>query len=311
MTAPVAQRSEALPPVAPATAPTVVATARGPLEYVESGEGPAVLCVHGAMGGHDQSLLLARTIGEAGYRYVAVSRPGYLGTPLRSGRSADDQADLLAAALDALGIRRAAVMAVSGGGYSAIQLAVRHPDRCTALVLASTIAGIVDTPIPLSFHLTKRLMRWNWFAEKLRRKVVSDPARAAERSIRDPALRARTLADPEAGPLFRELLVSTLDRPGRRLAGTENDIAVTRSTEYPLERVAAPTLIVHGTADSVAPYKHARALAFRIPGAELLSIEDGEHVSIFTHRDLVRARVSAFLRQHASRAAGEGTPRGA
>ncbi len=135
--------------------------------------------------------------------------------------------------------------------------------------------------------------------------------RAATRSIRDPAVRARTLADPEAGPLFQALLQSTLDRPGRRLAGTENDIAVTRRTEYALERISAPTLIVHGTADGVVPHRHATALAARIPGAELLTIRDGEHVAIFTHRDEVRARVTSFLRRHAASVAGAGAPPGA
>ena len=310
MPAHVPEGSEPLTPVAAATAPTVATTARGPLEYVETGTGHPVLALHGAMGGHDQSLLLGRTIGEAGYRYIAVSRPGYLGTPLRAGRSPEDQADLFAEALDALGVRSAAVMAVSGGGPSAIQFAVRHPDRCAALVLVSTCGGRIDTPIPLSFHLTKQLMRWSWFAETMRRKAARDPAGAAARSIEDPSVRARTLADPEAGPLFRELLLSTLDRPALRLPGTENDIAVTRATaDYPLERITTPVLVVHGTADRVVPYEHAQVLATRIRGAELLTIERGEHVAIFTHRETVRARVTRFLRQHATPGGESGTGR--
>jgi fermentation-respiration switch protein FrsA (DUF1100 family) len=56
---------------------------------------------------------------------------------------------------------------------------------------------------------------------------------------------------------------------------------------------------VHGTADSVVPFAHARTLATRIRGAELLAIDGGEHVSIFTHREEVRARVTQFLREHA------------
>ena len=47
-----------------APTPTIIKTRRGPVEYAEYGEGPAVLALHGAMGGYDQSLLLARTIGE-------------------------------------------------------------------------------------------------------------------------------------------------------------------------------------------------------------------------------------------------------
>jgi len=38
-------------------------TAIGVVEYAEIGDGPAVVAVHGAMGGYDQSLILAQTIG--------------------------------------------------------------------------------------------------------------------------------------------------------------------------------------------------------------------------------------------------------
>jgi pimeloyl-ACP methyl ester carboxylesterase len=281
--------------------PKLLQTARGPLEYAEAGAGPAVLAVHGAMGGHDQSMLLARVIGPPGFRYLAVSRPGYLGTPLASGRSADEQADLLAAGLDALGVQKAAVMAVSGGGYSALQFALRHPDRCWGLVLVSTISGKTSEKIPLRFHVMKRLMRWPWFVNGIRRKASRDPMASVARAIQDPAARARTLADPEAGPLLAELTLSTLDRAWQRLDGTDNDIAITRSTEYELERIAAPALVVHGTSDPVASFAHGQALARRIPGAELLAVEGGEHVAIFTHRDEVRARVAAFLARCAPR----------
>jgi pimeloyl-ACP methyl ester carboxylesterase len=96
------------------------------------------------------------------------------------------------------------------------------------------------------------------------------------------------------------LLQSTSDRMAQRLPGTENDIRVTRSTAYPLEKIAVPVLVVHGTADRLVPFaQHGQALAARIPGAELLAIEGGEHVAIFTHRAAVQAQVTQFLRRHA------------
>jgi pimeloyl-ACP methyl ester carboxylesterase len=293
------------------TAPATIRTRRGVLEYATAGDGPTVLALHGAMGGWDQSLLLARTIGGPGYRTIALSRPGYLGTPLASGRSPEEQADLYAAALDALGARRAALMAVSGGGPSAIHFALRHPDRCWGLVLVSTCGARVEGRLPPSFHLLKLLGGWPWFTSAIERKARRDPERAARASIPDAELRARTLADPETGPLLRALLASTSERMGQRLAGTLNDVAVTRSHEYPLERVRVPVLVVHGTADRMVPFdRHGRALASRIPGAELVVAEGGDHVSIFTHRSAIRPRVVRFLRDRAPRAApGEpGTP---
>lgn len=279
-------------------APRTVNTARGPVELLETGTGPAVFSIHGAMGGYDQSDLLARTVCGPGFHTVAVSRPGYLGTPLGSGRTAEAQADLFAATLDALRIHRVAVMAVSGGGPSAIEFALRHPSRCAALVLISTCSGPMTERIPLAFKMMKALLRHSWFARLMERQASRSIDKSAARSIPDPHLRARTLGHPEAGPLFRELLSSTADRMAQRLIGTDNDIAVTRTKTYELERIASPCLIVHGTADKVVSFGHASSAASRIPGAELLSIENGEHVSIFTYRDEVRARVTSFLFEH-------------
>jgi hypothetical protein len=44
-------------------APTIANTRRGPVEYASCGEGATVLALHGAMGGYDQGLILARTVG--------------------------------------------------------------------------------------------------------------------------------------------------------------------------------------------------------------------------------------------------------
>ncbi len=286
----------------------IINTKRGPVEYAALGDGPAVLALHGAMGGYDQSAILARTIGEAGYRFVCVSRPGYLGTPLSSGRTSEEQADLCAALLDELGIREAAVMAVSGGGPCAIQFALRHRSRCWAGVLVSTCSGKIAGGVPLAFHIMKLLARLPGFGAAMLKRAERDPERAARRSILDPAVRSRTLQDTVAGPLFFALTRSTLDRMALRLPGTENDIAVTRTTDYPLEQIAVSVLVIHGTADRIVPFApHAESFQKRVPGAQLLAIEGGEHVTIFTHRAEVRERVTQFLRAHAPRmTAGRG-----
>jgi pimeloyl-ACP methyl ester carboxylesterase len=257
------------------------------------------------MGGCDQSLILARTLGEAGYRYVALSRPGYLGTPLAAGRSPEEQADLYAGVLDALGLGRVVVMAVSGGGPSAIHFALRHPARCAGLVLASTTGAPVEDRPPLAFYLLPLLVRWPGFEQRARAATARDPLGAARRSVTDAALLERLTRDPEAWALFQCLMLGMGDRMAQRLAGTFNDVAVSRVREYPLEQVAVPTLVLHGTRDPLVPFaRHGRALASRIPGAELLALEGGEHAAIFTHRGEARARVTAFLRAHARPATG-------
>jgi pimeloyl-ACP methyl ester carboxylesterase len=275
----------------------ILDTPLGPVECARTGEGPAVLLLHGAMGGYDQGLLLGRTVlGTPGYQFVALSRPGYLGTPLSSGPAPEQQADLCAAALGALAVHHASVIAISGGGQCALQFALRHPDRCTAIVMISACSARIPGRPPLRFHLLKLAAHFPPLMNVMRRKAAANPEAAARRSITDPELRARTLADPESGPLLRELQLGITDRMAARLPGTQNDIAQSRSPfHYPVERITAPTLVVHGTDDEAAPFAHAESLAARIPNAELLAIKGGRHVSIFTHRGLIHPRVRSFM----------------
>ena len=272
-------------------------TVHGPIEYSEFGEGPLVVTIHGAMGGCDQSAILADTVLKGAFRVIAISRPGYLGTPLHAGTSPAQQADLLASLLDALNIESASVIAISGGGPCAISFALQHPKRCKGLVLISTVSGINTVSIPFSFHLFKLLARVSFFVSGMRKKALENLERTAARSITNEVLRQQMISNDEARILFTALTASTFDRMAERISGTDNDISITQTTTYPLEEIRVPTLIVHGNNDPLVDYEgHAKSAKRRIPGAELLTLEDGEHAAIFTHMQLVRERIAIFLK---------------
>ena len=86
-----------------------VANRQGQIDIgcTESGAGDPILYFHGT--GLDGGSMLAFEIPlvESGFRLIIPNRPGYGNTPLSSGRSMSDCADLAASLLDALGISSA------------------------------------------------------------------------------------------------------------------------------------------------------------------------------------------------------------
>jgi pimeloyl-ACP methyl ester carboxylesterase len=105
----------------------IARTAVGPIEYGENGTGIPLLSIHGAGGGYDQGLAnVADFVGD-GFRVIAPSRFGYLGTPVPPDSSPAAQADAHAALLSELNISKPIVVGISAGARSAIELAIRHP----------------------------------------------------------------------------------------------------------------------------------------------------------------------------------------
>ncbi len=123
-----------------ASGSVVIQTPQGLLEYAEKGEGLPIMILHGAGGGYDQGLLLGEMILGDGYRLIAPSRFGYLGTPIPEDNSLEAQADALVSLLDHLAVERVAVVAVSAGGPAALYFSLRHPERTAGQVMANAIS---------------------------------------------------------------------------------------------------------------------------------------------------------------------------
>lgn len=278
----------------------VVETPRGPVEYASVGDGPAVLVSHGAGGGYDQGLLVARALDEPGFRFVAISRPGYLRTPLEIGPTPEAQADICAELLDALGVARAAIVGVSAGGLCALQFALRYPARCWALLLFSACSRRHAVQPGLPYLAAKALAVTDAGVQAVRAVAERSLEIAGRRSIHNREVRARVISDPDKAPLLRESVLAAYCQPRLRFAGYDNDIAQVRSAgEYPLDQITVPTLVVHGTADPAVPLAHAEHVASRVARANLLAVDGGEHLCIVSHREVVRPRVLDFLRTHA------------
>lgn len=285
----------------------VLHTTRGDVQVARSGQGPPVLVVHGGRGGFDQALMWCRHLRDGGCHVIAPSRPGYLRTPLASGRAPAEQADLYAALLDALRIERAMVLGFSSGGPSAVHFAARHPERTAALALDAPILMPFPAPLGPFERVASESRAAVWLARQVAAKrsgvlapyfvdACSDGMRRDQRRAATEWIRA------DAGRLRMVAELTACGAPRRyRDAGRANDeVNETDLAPLPLDEVAATTLIAHGTHDGVVPEVHARHGAELIADAELMLIEAGHHIlplsagySRVARRQVALARASA------------------
>jgi pimeloyl-ACP methyl ester carboxylesterase len=265
----------------------VINTAKGPVEYAAIGSGTPRLFIHGTPGGYDQGLIQARAAPDSikGTRIISVSRPGYLRTPIASGRTPAEQADLYAALLDELNIDRAVIYGGSGGAPSAVQFALRHPDRTIALLLVVPL--LTDLPgTPMSEQASSWSMKLTdiitWLTAKFAiSAIVSNLDVNNERQMKASQL------------MVASVLPTRMRRPGQ-----QNDSVEFRSLKFeswPLEDVTVPTLLIHGDADANAPYEGSVAAAARIPGSKLVTLEGGDHFIVLTEAERILEQVDAFL----------------
>jgi pimeloyl-ACP methyl ester carboxylesterase len=270
----------------------VIGTDCGPIEYATFGEGDPVLVVHGIFGGFDQGLVIARgNVGE-GFRSIVPSRFGYLRTPLPDDASPVGQADVYACLLAALGIEKAAIMGTSAGATSALQFALRHPDRCTSLVLFSAnLPGEAEAALPPE-PVAKALFKsdfvfWlvtTYFGSSMRSTMgVPEGFELTAEYEADVAEVMKTIlpVKPRSDGALFDMYVSNLDV----------------NTGYPLEEITVPVLIVNAVDDPLTLYGNAQSAAERIPGAKLVTIEDGGHMML-GHEKQIRSEIAAFLDEH-------------
>jgi len=259
------------------------------VEVLDGGnhDGPVLLVVHGMPGDYRQGVTLLEDLGDVA-RVLLVSRPGYGRTPLSSGRSPQQQADLWAALLDALGIEQAVVVGISGGGPSAYSFAAQHPSRCGGLVLVCAVAAHV-LPVPVAMRRLAAVPGvWPALAC-----VARLWARVRPPVVRTDFTPAELLALEECRPALERF---TLDTP-TWLSGTglRNDTRQLHAITTAQRGVTAPTLVLHGSADDVVPLASAQAYAELVPGATLEVLEGLGHAVPLFARSLVAQRIRAML----------------
>jgi pimeloyl-ACP methyl ester carboxylesterase len=276
----------------------VVDTPCGRIEYAVIGKGAPVLLVHGAGGGFDQGLEFGRPLAERGFTVIAMSRFGYLRTPMPADASPAAQADAHACLLDALKLPGAAILGGSAGAPSTIEFCLRHAGRCSAmglLVPAFFPPGAPAQPPAQPSFMFEALLGSDFFFW-LNMKLARDTM--LERLFATPV---RDFENASTGEQERVLRIARGTLPlSRRRKGLWNDLTIVSSpARYELEQLRVPALVISVEDDLFRTYERSRSMAERIPGSRFLGFPTGGHLWV-GRQDEVVSELTAFLNRSAA-----------
>jgi len=257
------------------------------LYWESTGEGEPVLLIMGlgmnATGWWRTIPVLSRDLRVIAFDNRGVGRSDRPPGPYTVAQMADDAV----AVLDAAGAAAAHVYGASLGGMIAQEVALRHPDRVTRLVLGATTPG---GALAVAADEQARA----FFA----RRAVMSAEEAVWASVPynyGPATRA------DGGQRIAEDIVQRLRFPIETEPYTAQlTAALGHDTGARLGDIRQPTLVVHGELDVMVAPENGRLLSERVPDARLHLVAGAGHL-YFTDDPYAEEQVLRFLSAPSSR----------
>jgi pimeloyl-ACP methyl ester carboxylesterase len=251
------------------------------LYYEDSGgEGPAVVFMHGFL--FDQTMFDPQVAALAPkYRCIrfdarAFGQTVWDGQPFTLYDTAADAIGLL----DHLGIQKATFVGMSQGGYAAMRIALKYPDRVQALVFMSTYYG-VDTEDVKEIY---RSMRNTW------RDVGPAPLLDTYLMLflgNDEDLRAHW------GPKWAAA------NPHNIWHAKNNLIDRDELSDEQMRTITAPALVIHGMEDQGIPIMLGEQLHNILPNAKgMVRVPEAAHAANLMQPEVVNVALLAFLERY-------------
>lgn len=258
------------------------ANGRVRLAYEVIGDGDPVLLVQGLgytrRGWGELPQLLADSFRVAYYDNRGVGQSDVPPGPYTVRGLAEDAI----AVLDAAGIDRAHVVGASLGGMVAQELALGRPERVDRLVLACTTPGGARAyPLP-----DRSLQVFAQFA-------LLPPEEALLLAVENSLADATVAARPDlVETVYRYRLDNAPPLDGwqaQLAAGAAHD------AHDRLGAIAAPTLVLTGTADNVVDARNSELLRDAIPGARLERLDGAGHIFFWEQPERAARLIGEFL----------------
>ena len=259
--------------------------------YRESGAAnlPLLVLLHGF---GDSSTTWDGWVNElkAQFHIISLDFPGHGLTRAPQGvtLSGEGLADFVAAFAATLKLPKFAVAGNSMGGGAAWQLAVRHPDRVSALILVDA-AGFANDKPPAEVPLAFKILRY-----PLGRKIL---AKIDNKPLIDQGLKTDVYDKTVITPLLVDRFAEFQRAPGHRdILMSVNLGSSGASTAQLLSGIKAPTLILWGESDPLIEPAAAKKFAAAIPGSKLITYPKVGHLPQIEIPQRSAADAAAFLK---------------
>jgi pimeloyl-ACP methyl ester carboxylesterase len=197
-----------------------------------------------------------------------------------------DMADDVAALIDHLSLGPCFVLGISMGGFVAATFGVRHARLVHKLILTSTSAGGAAHQAASKEILAMLIDTGGADVEAYTRQVYTAIAGSNYMQAHPQDL-DRIVANAIAAPLSPETYLYQLN--------AINGYVTTQGVNEILDRVVAPTLVIHGDVDPLVPYANGEYLAHKIKGATLRSYAGVGHLPPIEATDRFNRDVRDFL----------------
>lgn len=228
------------------------------------GDGEALLCIHGLGGSSNTWTPLLQAF--SGFRVIRPDLPGSARSGLaQKPLSIDSYATSLENLLTELAVNSVHVVAHSMGTIVAQHLAVRHPDKIKSLALFGPLVAPPEAARP---NIAARA--------KLARGGVASMQEIADAIVKGATSKETRELQPAIIALVRE---SVMRQSPEGYAQSCESLSNAHPAE--IERITAPTLLVTGDQDGVAPPASVAAMAARLANCRQVVIDGCGHWTPF------------------------------
>lgn len=244
--------------------------------YVENGEGPVLLLLHGLFGAlsNFQDVFDAFS---ANFNVIIPLLPIY--DKSHADPSIDGLTDFLEEFVEMKGIEKASLLGNSLGGHIALVYTLRNPDKVTSMILTGS-SGLFESGMGTGFP---RRGSYSYIEERV------------QYTFYDPRTATKELVDEVfelVGSNFKTLRILKIARSAQR-HNMRNEVT----------QITVPTLLIWGLNDNITPPRVAHEFDRLIPNTELHFIDQCGHAPMMEQSEQFNRIVSQFLQKHETQTA--------